>query len=172
MGNNHNWFRRIYTGAKYAPLKLIITFLVTFTAGWSLIEPILGLAPESSKDLVGANRLALLVIVSFIVALYRIARPTQISFNFQNNKITIEFADLFQQEGFRVIPVSRFMHETEVIASSLQANVIRKFIENGEGANGLSSYLEKLNAALTSNDHIVTQRDAERGIENNIHKEL
>jgi hypothetical protein len=161
----NNLAQRIYIGVISSPIKLFTTVFFIYSAAWVLLEPIVALVPEASPYLVGINRFAILVGFSLIIGLWQIARPTVVSFQFQNNKISIEFGDLFKQEGFKVIPVSRYMNETEVVSSSLQAKVIRKYLESNEGTKGIEDYLKSLDKGLERKPHEIIERGAERGIE-------
>ncbi len=136
--------KQLTLGAKDNLFKLVLTWAVTFAAGWSVIEPIIGLAPNLQQVFQGTNRLALLAMLSVIVALVRIARPKKISFNFRNHKISIKFGNLFDEHGYKVIPVSRRMHEIDVVKNSLQDQVIQKF----KAGNGLKRYHQQLNEYL------------------------
>jgi hypothetical protein len=163
--NINRWVRRIYIGATNSPGKFAATVFLSYSAGWVIIEPIIALVPDAKENIEGTNRFAVLVFLSLIVALRLVARPIEISFEFQNNQVVIKFGDLFQQTGVRVIPVSRYMHETEVVPKCLQGVVIREFFNSAGGTTGIDAYNEKLDAALKAKEHNTLERKAERGPE-------
>lgn len=86
--------------------------------------------------------------ISIVIGLVRIERPDEIMLRVQNSTIVITFGDLFAQQGIRVIPVSQFMYEMDVVPSSLQAAVIHKFIEGDEGMQGAAAYKHALDIGL------------------------
>jgi hypothetical protein len=163
MVRTNTLLERIVTGVRHAPLKLLGTIFLAYSAFWVILEPLLALVPEANPYLIGIGRFVVLLILSVIVGLLLAARPNKISFDFQNNKITIEFGDLFQQQGIKVIPVSRYMHETDVVQTSLQSLIIKKYRDAEEGVQGLATYSAKVEAALANKDHIMTQRDPQQG---------
>lgn len=63
-------------------------------------------------------------------------------------KVNVHFGNLFESNGFKIIPVSRFMHETKVFKTSLQNLLIEEFIDNPKGAErGLDKYKEDVKLA-------------------------
>jgi hypothetical protein len=101
-------FADLYRGAKHHPWKTLqyvfASFSVLFTlASWiALFDP--------SLRLYSLSTLATATIVSAVYALWSVWKPSRIEICPANCNTAIEvlYADLFQQDGIRAIPVSTF----------------------------------------------------------------
>lgn len=91
--------------------------------------------------------------------------PQQCSFHYNNSTIELVFGDLFMQPGLRVIPVSEFMEEMDVIPTSLQAIVMKKIQNKFEGNQGTKRYQAELAKALEPKVYEVLERSYQRGRE-------
>jgi len=160
-----NWFYRIYSGAVNSPYKLLKNIFVIYVTGWAIIEPILAIMPSASNYLVGNSRFIGLLIVSLIGGLIGTSRLDRIAFRYRNSDISILFGDLFHQTGIKSIPVSQFMYETEVIPSSLQSFLIKRYLAGEEGGKGLNLYASELDNALRGKHYEIVERIVERGCE-------
>lgn len=159
-----NLLERIWIGATRQPHKLLLTIFLSYSAGWVLFEPVIALIPASTEYLIGGVRFALLIIVSVLVGLFRVARPNTVELLFQNNRIIIEFGDLFAQDALRVVPISKFMYEVQVIPISIQALVIKKFVDK-LGPEGYDTYTTQLDDALKNVIYEPMVRSHDRGEE-------
>lgn len=150
---------KFIVGLKRNPIKLVVSIFITYSICWTILEPILGMVKSAEIYLVGWNKYIFLLLISICVGIYRVIPTNEISINYNNSKIKIVFGDLFQYEGFKAIPVSRFFFETEVVISSLQHIVIDKFYKNSEGVRGLENYKEKLSNALQDQQFEIVRRE-------------
>jgi hypothetical protein len=139
---------RKWVAIKHDPKALIITIFAAYGVIWAMLDPIMSIIPSFQKTFSGWDRYLIMLSVSIVIGLVRIARPYEITLRVQNSTIVITFGDLFTQPGIRVIPVSQFMYEMDVVPSSLQAIIIRKFIEGDEGIQGATAYKNALDAGL------------------------
>jgi hypothetical protein len=148
----------MFLGIKRHPIKFIIFSFAVYAAIWTILEPILSIIPQTSAFFSGWQKFFSLVFISVVIGLYRIASPREITLKHSSSVIRVAFGDLFLQEGFKVIPVSRYFFETEIVETSLQNMVIRKFIQSEEGEKGLRKYKECLLASLKNKNFEETFR--------------
>jgi len=103
-----------------------------------------------SADKVDIKGFVLFSILAIIAAILMELPKSNIAMKLGNSEqdINIYFGDLFKSNGFKVIPVSCFMHETEVFKTSLQNILIEEFIDNPRGVEkGLNKYKDDLKRA-------------------------
>ncbi len=160
-----SWIRRLIHGTKNHTWAFIVTIFATYSVGWALVEPIIAIIPSLSPIFTGWSRFLALLGISILISTIKISQPVKLRFHLQNNVIEIVFDDLFVQQGIKVIPVSTYMHEIEIIPSSLQAIVMNRIVKSDEGTKGYEKYKAILNEALTSKPHTVGIRLPERGTE-------
>jgi hypothetical protein len=137
--------KRFYIGIKRKPIHFLISVFFVYGIFWATIEPLLVIVKSSEKYLTGIYIYLVIVFISIIVGFFRSVPHTKIKLT---DNIQIIFGDLFTFEGYKAIPVSQFFYETEVIESSLQNIVIKKFINSDEGVKGLNKYLYQLDTKL------------------------
>lgn len=145
---NYSLLARIYLGIRRYPINFLVFGFAVYASIWTILEPILSIVPKASTYFFGWQKFLFLVLISILIGLYRIASPREIIFKQGNSTIRITFGDLFLQKGIKVIPVSRYFFETEVVETSLQNIVIRKFIQSEEGDKGLKKYKQHLSTSL------------------------
>ena len=160
-----SFLNRIFIGATKRPYKLLITVVLTYTVIWSLLEPIISLAPELGEFLDGGTKLVSFVVLSIILGFIINSVPKKLEFFIENQDISIEFGNLFDGAGVKAIPVSRYMFETEVVPSSLQSLVINDFQASHEGGQGLQSYIHQLDESLKNIPYQLHLRSPDRGEE-------
>jgi hypothetical protein len=158
--SENRFFERIIIGLKRKPLNFLLNAFIVYTVIWSLIEPLLGFMPSLGNSIPQSLKIFLLISGSIIIGLIRNAIPNEIRIKYDNSIIRIKFGDLFSTEGLKVIPVSRFFLETQVVKTSLQNILIHKFIDSEEYGIGLNLYLQGLGKALgTSHFDYIIRRD-------------
>jgi hypothetical protein len=73
----------------------------------------------------------------------------KIELRLENKLIIIKFGDIFEsKDTFKVIPVSQFFYETQVVKTSLQNKLIEIFKSYDQGNLGLQTYFELLDKGL------------------------
>lgn len=119
---------KILFGIKSRPKKFITEILFSTALLWSIIEPILGLTHYS---LSGYGNYFIYMIVSFIIACYRIIPSKEVCFRLKNTNqiVEIKFGDLFKQHGCIVISVNEFF-DSEIGKIVSPKSVHGKFIQN------------------------------------------
>lgn len=152
------FIKRIYVGITKSFWKFLASIFVSSTALWGILEPILGLMPDTEDQLTGTSRYIILITISVVVGLYLVARPLKITFKFRNNTITIQYGDLFAENGVRVIPVSQFMYEIKVFETSLQHLLIKKFTDRNPDQQGVRDYLREVDRSLNDKDDKIVDR--------------
>ncbi len=146
--NNSNLIKRISLGVKDKPLRSLKKTLLAYGSIWGFIAPLITFFPSTKQFFLGLFQFITLVIISIIIGLYRSAVPTEIEFKYNNQAIKIIFGDIFDFDDYKVIPVSRFFFETQVMQKSLQRQIIKKFEDSGDITRGVQPYLEPLETAL------------------------
>ncbi len=116
---NSNFFGRIFLGFKDYPLQFLKKTLLAYGSIWGFIAPLITFFPITKHFFLGLSQFIILIIISILVGLYRNAVPTEIEFKYNNQVIKIIFGDIFDFDGYQVIPVSRFFFETQVIPNPL-----------------------------------------------------
>ena len=164
MNIEQNLYRKWVT-IKQDPKALIIYIFVAYGVIWAILDPIMSIIPSFQIYFSGWDRYLIMLSISIVIGFVRIERPNEIVLRVQNSTIVITFGDLFTQQGIRVIPVSQFMYEMDVVPSSLQAIVIRRFIEGGEGIQGATTYKNALDAGLRTKQTQEIVRFSETGTE-------
>jgi hypothetical protein len=139
---------RKWVAISHNPKALFIYIFAAYGVIWAILDPIMSIIPSFQNYFSGWDRYLIMLSISIVIGLVRIERPDEIVLRVQNSTIVISFGDLFTQKGIRVIPVSQYMYEMDVVPSSLQAIVIRKFIDGGEGVQGAVAYKNALDSGL------------------------
>lgn len=153
-------FNRFRYGIQFTPWRFIVTFFLTLTSGWAVIDAVVGFIPDAQNFIEGGSRLFVLVVASLAVAGVRTARPARISFDIQNHHVVVKFGDLFAEQGYKVIPVSRDMHETDVVKFSLQDQVIERWKDaQSEDDYKLRQYHQLLENAILAEVPTRTSED-------------
>lgn len=156
--------RRAYVVGKRNPRKVVASGLVVYGAIWLVLEPFLTLVPTVRGTSIGWLPFFGLVLVSATIGLLRVARLQEIPIKFLGNTVVVVFRKLWSYDGIKVIPVSRYMFETEVVPTSLLAQLIGRFADS-EGPAGISLYRQKLKAALEGRQYEERERLPDRGKE-------
>jgi Domain of unknown function (DUF6430) len=156
--HDYSLLHRIILGFKNKLRKLLITIFVIYASIWTILESLIGLVPSTSQYFSGEFEFLILVLMSSIIGFYKNAIPESILVKYGNSSIKIEFGDIFSCEGFRVIPVSRYFFETQIVPTSLQSKLIQMFIQSQEGDKGFVLYNQTLSTALQN----VTYREKYR----------
>lgn len=158
--NSYSIFRRVILGFKKKPLKALISIFIVYATIWAVLDPLISFIPKAEKYFSGELKFFTLVLVSSLVGLYKNAVPEAVSLKYGNSTINIIFGDLFSFEGFKVIPVSRYFFETQVVPTSLQNKLIQKFVQSEEGAKGFDVYEKRLDYSLQGKPYQEINRDA------------
>ncbi|PSB25817.1 macro domain-containing protein [Stenomitos frigidus] len=138
--NSQGLFKRITITLRKQPLKVFTYAFVVYATIWTILEPLIGIVPNASRYFSGEIKFISLILISVLIGAYRSAIPQEANLKYGNSNIKIVFGDLFSFDGIKVIPVSRFFHETQVIPASLQGKLIQKFAQSGEGSKGFETY--------------------------------
>jgi hypothetical protein len=105
---NYTLVNRIIVGFKRKPLKFFVNAFIVYATVWAILEPIIGIVPNTAQYFSGEAKFIALLFASVCVGLYRNAVPNEIYIKYGNSSIVVVFGDLFSFDGFKVIPVSRF----------------------------------------------------------------
>jgi hypothetical protein len=159
---NYTLVNRIIVGFKRKPLKFFVNAFIVYATVWAILEPIIGIVPNTAQYFSGEAKFIALLFASVCVGLYRNAVPNEIYIKYGNSSIVVVFGDLFSFDGFKVIPVSRFFFETQVVPTSLQNKLIKMFVQSREGGEGLVLYNQSLSVALQEVTCEEKYRDATR----------
>ncbi|NES21509.1 MAG: hypothetical protein F6K41_21900 [Symploca sp. SIO3E6] len=155
-----NLAQRVIIGIKKQPLKLLTSIFLAYAAIWTILEPIIGIVPNAAQSFSGDVKFFTLIVISLCIGFYRNAVPNSINIKHGNYSIVILFGDLFSCNGFKVIPVSRYFFETQVVPTSLQSKIIQMFVQSREGDKGFSLYNQSLSSALQSTAYEERHRGA------------
>lgn len=147
MNIKQNLYRK-WVAISRNPKTFFINIFAAYGIIWAILDPIMSIIPSFQNYFSGWDRYLIMLAISIVIGIIRINRPDEIILRVQNSTIVITFGDLFVQKGIRVIPVSQYMYEMDVVPSSLQAIVIRKFIEESEGLQGADAYKNALDDGL------------------------
>jgi len=156
---------RTKISVRQAPLKVVRNIFLVYSVCWGLMEPVFELVPGAENYFDRRNTFEIILAIGLVGGIWSSIRPWRIDLKLQNHVISVEFNDLFKCEGVKVIPVSRFMFEIEVIQASLQSLLIKRFRDSAEGNQGIEEYRNKLQKALESKARDEIERTPERGIE-------
>jgi hypothetical protein len=118
--SNPTLFQRVLVGLKKRPLKFLLSTFISYSVIWTLLEPLISFIPSFGNQISESLKFSLLI------GAMRNAAPSELKIKYDNSIIKIKFSDLFLTEGFRVIPVSRFFFEIQVVQTSLQGILIKK----------------------------------------------
>jgi hypothetical protein len=151
---------RIIVGIKKRPFNFLTNAFVVYAAAWTILEPILAIVPNAEQYFSGKSKFFVLLLLSICAGIYKNAVPVEIKIKFKNSAIIVSFGDLFLPNGFKVIPVSRYFFETQVVPTSLQNNLIQMFAQGREGGRGVSVYEKSLSEALQNLRYEERYRDA------------
>lgn len=165
MKNSH-LIERICSGIKDKPYKSLKYIWSAFATIWGVIAPLIIFFPLTKQLLLGIPQFIILIVISILIGLYRSAIPSEIEFKYNNQVIIkIIFGNLFNFDGYKVIPVSRFFFETDVMQKSLQRQIIKKFEDSGNITRGVKPYIQALETALQGQDYQETVRNKAKGKE-------
>ena len=153
---------RIVIGTRKKPLKFLTNAFLAYAAAWTVLEPILGLIPNAEQFLSGKSKFFVLLLFSICIGIYRNAVPGEIKIKCGNSLIVVLFGNLFISNGFRIIPVSRYFFETQIVPTSLQHKLIQMFVQSREGDRGFNLYEKSLVTALQNLGYEEKHRDATR----------
>lgn len=157
---NVSIYERLIVSFKRDPKSILISIFVIYGASWSILEPINSFIPSASEYFTGWNKFFILLITSSIIGIVRTISPLEISITYYNNIIKISFGDLFDYNGHKIIPVSRFFKEIDIVETSLQNLLIQTYIKSNEGLRGLDSYNFELASKLADKPHKKVYRKA------------
>lgn len=158
--NNQGLLKRVIITLRKQPLKAFIYAFIVYATIWTILEPLIGIVPNTSKYFSGEIKFVSLILVSVLIGTCRSAIPQEVSLKYGNSNIKIIFGDLFSFDGIKAIPVSRFFHETQVISTSLQGKLIQKFVQSAEGSRGFKAYEKTIADALQAESCQEMFRDA------------
>lgn len=101
-------FKGIFIGIKNHPWNFFIYFFASFSVLWTLIRGFSYFI--LSLDFHGVPYLLTVLLVGAVYSIIKIRQPlrVEIPIHNTNSKIEIKFGNIFDEEGFRVIPVSEF----------------------------------------------------------------
>ncbi|GAP98536.1 hypothetical protein NIES2104_50910 [Leptolyngbya sp. NIES-2104] len=153
-------FHRVILGCKKKPFKVFVSTFIAYAAIWTLLDPLLSMVSSAQKYFSGELKFFILVLVSSLIGLGKTALPGEITLQYANSTIKVVFDDLFASDGFKVVPVSRYFHEIEVIPTSLQNKIIQMFVQSAEGSKGSEAYEKSLSSALQSTKYEEIYRPA------------
>ncbi len=137
--NSIGLLRRILDRVMRDPIGLIISVFLTYSVLWTMVEASISFIEGAQVFFTGWSKFLIFLIVSVLVGTIRHLRPLDISLKIRNSIVRVTFGDLFKFDGYKAIPVSRFMFETDVIGSSLQGVLIKRFIDSDPNS-GLKLY--------------------------------
>ena len=144
----YGFLYRVALGLRQKPLRSFVSIFIAYVTIWAVLEPLIGIVPQAEKYFSGEFKFFVLLLTSTLIGLYRSAVPKDLIIQYGNSVIKIVFGDLFTVSGFKVIPVSRYFFETEVVSTSLQHKVIQLFVQSQEGSKGFDVYEKSLSLAL------------------------
>lgn len=139
---------RVILGLRQKPLRAVASIFIAYATIWAVLEPLIGIVPQSGQYFSGGLKFSVFLFTSILLGLYRSAVPKDLTIQYGNSVIKIVFGDLFAVSGFKVVPVSRYFFEIEVVHTSLQHRVIQLFVQSQEGSKGFDTYEKSLHLAL------------------------
>jgi hypothetical protein len=153
-------FHRVMIGFKKRPTQLVVNIFFAYASLWTIIEPLIGIIPYGAEYVSGNFKFIIFLLFSITIGAYRSAVPNEVLLKYRNTVIKVVFGDLFSFDGFRIIPVSRYFHETQVVKASLQSKLIQKFVQSQEISNGLEAYKSEITSALNGENYREIYRQA------------
>ncbi|MCK4793728.1 MAG: hypothetical protein KAV87_58915 [Desulfobacteraceae bacterium] len=98
----------IFIGIRHRPWPTLAYLFASFSVLWTLVEGFTYFIPL--LDLRGTASLITVAVIGIIYAVAVIRQPSKIEIPIlhTNTRIEIKFGDLFEEDGFRVIPVNEF----------------------------------------------------------------
>lgn len=164
----HNIINRIIAGVRKNPSQVFVEGFLVYATFWIILEPIFSMiSTTATQYLAGTLSFATLVLLSLVLGLLRSASPAEIEIKINGSAIRVVFGDLFTFDGVKVIPASKFLYETDVVVSSLQDKLIKKFLVLGEGAQGINKYTSALEEALAGKFCELVDNNSEQLLSNN-----
>ena len=134
-----NW--KTFLSNLLIPLGIIWTILEPLTYFYSNIDLI--------KDQYKIQILFVILLIGFVYAIIQIIPYKKIEFDIRNRKVIVKFGNIFDSKNtYKVIPVSQFFYEMDVLRFSLQDQLISKFRNSDGSDQGLKKYLENLEKSL------------------------
>jgi hypothetical protein len=152
-------YRSILGFRKY-PVKTLVNVFIVYASIWTILEPLLGIVPLAQNYFSGELKFFTLVFISILIGLYRSALPEEIEIKYGNSTIKVIYGDLFSFDGYKAIPISRYLFETQVVATSLQNKIIQMFVKSEEGTKGFDRYKQSLCTAVRGEKFQEVYRDA------------
>ncbi len=129
---------------------MLVSVFLSYAALWVIFEPLIGMVNTVNQFFLNTYYdYIIFLLLSVFIGLFRVALPTKIKLNIGNNKVEILYDDLFLSDGIKVIPVSRFIFETQVVKTSIQGQLIDRYIRKFGGENGLLEYKRRLSDSLS-----------------------
>ncbi|MBW4481263.1 MAG: hypothetical protein KME14_01845 [Tildeniella torsiva UHER 1998/13D] len=151
---------RVTLGVRQKPLRALVGIFIAYATIWAILEPLIGMLPEVGGYFSGDLKFSTLLFASTLIGLYRSAVPKDLIIQYGNSIIKIAFGDLFAINGLKVIPVSRYFFEVDVVPTSLQHKVIQLFVRSEEGSKGFDAYEKNLSLVLKNEPHQEVYRSA------------
>ena len=146
--NKYGLLYRVALGFKRKPLSALVSIFIAYATIWAVLEPLISIVPRSGQYFSGELKFSVLLLTSALLGLHRSAVPKNLSIRYGNSVIKIVFGDLFTVSGVKVIPVSRYFFEIELVPASLQHRVVQLFVQGQEGLKGFDAYEKSLCLAL------------------------
>ena len=165
----NNALGSLIDGIRLNPKRFVYSIFTVYGICWAIMEPFLAIVPSVAHSFPSWNRYWVLLGISILVGGIRARKVYEVRIRFQNNCIRVAFGDLFDESGIKVIPVSQFMYEIDVVPSSIQANLISRFIQSNEGVQGVQKYKDALDKALANSNSNEVQRGKSSESEKKFH---
>lgn len=125
--------KRFGVGFRRQPSRFFVSAFVAYSVIWTLLESFTFFAPSLKPEgwLTFAVMLIAIGLISIGWGAYRVLPPQRIEvhFNVINTTIEVEFGDLFEAQGIKVIPVNEFFDSEigePVAPSSLHGQLIER----------------------------------------------
>jgi hypothetical protein len=157
---------KIFVGIRQNPWKLVLYTFLAYATIWVVLESLLGLVPSAQQYFSGEAKFLTLLFLSICIGVYRNTAPNRIRIKCGSSSIVVLFGDLFLHDGYKVVPVSRYFFETQIVPTSLQHKIIQTFIQSREGDEGFTLYRNSLSTALENITHEEIYRDETKRKEN------
>jgi hypothetical protein len=141
------------------PKRFILAIIFGFTILWTVVEPIICVI-DIQKSEYTCYYIICYIAISLTIALFRIYPKRKVCFALKNTntKVEIEFGDLFQKSGHKVIPTSEFF-DSEIGLPVSKRSLLGIFITSILG--GHSTIIDDaVSSQLSSQEIGILRRDA------------